>query len=222
MGDNAVYRKQFYTKLVSSCHFMFLYYIYTHIHIYMYMYVCMQLFFLVLLKTRERKRSYSMAVHVQSNSELAEVVLILSPADMWFLYYCQKRVSASRWSKIPPGRRGSCPPPEADLTHGGQIFSQRIALHGDKIECSTLMSTWPPRQVRQQLKVGGGRLEPRSCVPSDLSSNRRARHYFLPFLFHKPLKANTPQFSRYPKSSQMKFGVCSGVIVVSRLSCLLI
>lgn len=29
MGENGVYRKQFYTKLVSSCHFMFLYlYIY--------------------------------------------------------------------------------------------------------------------------------------------------------------------------------------------------
>lgn len=25
MGENGVYRKQFYTKLVSSCHFMFLY-----------------------------------------------------------------------------------------------------------------------------------------------------------------------------------------------------
>lgn len=25
MGENGVYRKQFYTKLVNSCHFMFLY-----------------------------------------------------------------------------------------------------------------------------------------------------------------------------------------------------
>lgn len=31
MGENGVYRKQFYTKLVSSCHFMFLYlYIYIY------------------------------------------------------------------------------------------------------------------------------------------------------------------------------------------------
>lgn len=74
------------------------------IYIYIYIYVC-SFFFLVLLKTRERKRSYSMAVHAQSNSKLAEVVLIPSPADMWFLYYCQKRVSAARWSKFPPGRR---------------------------------------------------------------------------------------------------------------------
>lgn len=73
MGDNAVYKKQFYTKLVTSCHFMFLYF-----------YICSFFFLFVLLKTHESKRSYS-------RSELTDTLLILfPPADMWFHCYCQK------------------------------------------------------------------------------------------------------------------------------------
>lgn len=44
MGENGVYRKQFYTKLVSSCHVMFLY-----------LYVCSFVFFL--FKTHEKNES---------------------------------------------------------------------------------------------------------------------------------------------------------------------
>lgn len=45
MGENGVNRKQFYTKLVSSCYFMFLY-----------LYIYMQLFPL-LRKAREVRKS---------------------------------------------------------------------------------------------------------------------------------------------------------------------
>lgn len=65
MGDNAVYKEQFYTKLVISCSC-------TYIYIY-------AAFLFVSLKTHESKRSYSMPAHARSNSELADVLLILSP-----------------------------------------------------------------------------------------------------------------------------------------------
>lgn len=74
---------------------------------------------------------------------------------------------AHRWSRSQP---------EADLICGGQIFSQRMALNGDRIECSTLMSIWLPPRLTKQFNVDRACLEPHQCVPSvqmpDWSSNR--------------------------------------------------
>lgn len=72
MGENGVYRKQFYTKLVSSCHFMFLY-----LHIYIYIY--MQLFPL-LRKTRE--------VHKSNACLVLHRVIRSSPSNSSFPLTC--------------------------------------------------------------------------------------------------------------------------------------
>lgn len=48
-------------------------------HVLVLIYIYMQLFLYVSLKTHESKRSYSMPAHARSNSELADVLLILSP-----------------------------------------------------------------------------------------------------------------------------------------------
>lgn len=147
---------------------------------------------------------------------------------MWFHYYCQKRVSAMRWSKITPGRRWNRSQQEADL------FSQRMALNGDRIECSTLMSIWLRPQLRKRFNVDPPCLEPHQCVPfiemPNWSSNRFSAFTCMPifspslFFFFQKTGAFRQTllgsaYSRNPKSSQMKFSVCRGV--VSRLLCLL-
>lgn len=120
MGDNAVYKKQFYTKLVSSCHFLFLY-----------LYVQYAAFLSALLKTHESKSSSSMPVHTQSDSELADAVLILFPGRHVVSLLLSERGLGHRMIKGHARRAGS--QPEAGRICGGQIFSQMMTLNGDKV-----------------------------------------------------------------------------------------
>lgn len=103
MGDNAVYKKQFYTKLVTSCHFMFLY-----------LYICSFFFLFVLLKTHESKRSYS-------RSELADALLILFPPRRHVVsLLLSENVPRPRDDQRSAAARSR----RADLICGGLIFFQ--------------------------------------------------------------------------------------------------
>lgn len=99
----------------------------------------MQLFFLfVLLKTHESKRSYS-------RSELADTLLILfPPPTCGFTATVRKHASATRWSKI---SSSSQPEGRSHLRKDDFFSAKRMALNGDRIECSTLMSVWLPPQL---------------------------------------------------------------------------
>lgn len=213
MGDKAVYRKQFYTKLVSSCHFMLLY-----------LYICS--FFFVLL-TRESKKKNKCSCLV-----LAEAVVTPSPttaaavaATMWFQYDCQKGVSAARWSKVTerPG-----------VTRGGfgpwRFRPVGVARHGDGIRCSTDSCVGS-----ENGPALSGAAVTRSFCRDARSSNTcsafKGSPIFSPSLFFSPLSIKQELWrqtllssrSLNPRSSQMKFSVRSRVLVcrLSRLLCLL-
>lgn len=95
-------------------------------------------FLFVLLKTHESKRSYS-------RSELADALLILfPPPTCGFTATVRKRASAARWSKI---SSSSQPEGRSHLRRADFFSAKTMALNGDRIECSTLMSVWLPPQL---------------------------------------------------------------------------
>lgn len=102
---------------------------------------------------------------------------------MWFHYYCQKHVSAIRWSKITPGRRWSRSQQEADLICRGQIFSQRMALNDSRLS-SENGSTWT-RLVWSHINVF--RLSRCQTEVQTDSAPLRACRYFLHHFFF-PIK----------------------------------
>lgn len=100
----------------------------------------------------------SMPAHARSNSELAYAVLFLPPrrrhvVSLLLSEMCLGHEMIKDHAR-PSGHRWSRSQPEADL------ISHRMALKGDRNECSTLMSIWPPPQLRKQFNVDRARPEP--------------------------------------------------------------